>query len=198
VDRRGCHFHGVSLIRVSESVRSVCPRNPCPRNPTKPKLDEDDIRSVDSDTSLAALRAVGSDQILKLAQAKPSGERHFKPNTDGYFLPETVSAIFAAGRQAHVPLMAGWNQEARHAFVSVHLDNPHPRCRLFRGTVWLPLGFIVELDFHLRGSPLTRLRNPTNSPEVSWTDRSCTFTGVSRTGVSESASSVCPRNFTKL
>ena len=75
------------------------------------KLNEGYIRSVGGDTSLAALRALGSDQILKLARAKPAHERHFQPNTDGYFLPEKVSAIFAAGRQAHVPLIAGWNQD---------------------------------------------------------------------------------------
>ncbi len=75
------------------------------------KLDEDYIRSVGGDTSLAALRALGSDQILKLARSKPAHERHFQPNTDGYFLPEKVPAIFAAGQQAHVPLIAGWNQD---------------------------------------------------------------------------------------
>src|ERR1700722_13353673 len=75
------------------------------------RLDEDYIRSVGGDTSLAALRALGSDQILKLARQKPAHERHFEPNTDGYFLPQTVSAIFAAGPQAHVPLIAGWNQD---------------------------------------------------------------------------------------
>jgi para-nitrobenzyl esterase len=73
------------------------------------KLDEDYVNSVVADSSLAALRAAGSEEILKLARRKPSHERHFEPNTDGYFLPETVSAIFAAGRQAHVPLIAGWN-----------------------------------------------------------------------------------------
>ena len=30
---------------------------------------------------------------------------------DGWFLPASVSEIFAAGRQAHVPLLAGWNSE---------------------------------------------------------------------------------------
>jgi para-nitrobenzyl esterase len=30
---------------------------------------------------------------------------------DGYFFPESPVAIFAAGKQAHVPLLAGWNSE---------------------------------------------------------------------------------------
>jgi para-nitrobenzyl esterase len=33
------------------------------------------------------------------------------PNIDGYFLPESVEAIFAAGKQSHVPLLAGWNAD---------------------------------------------------------------------------------------
>ena len=30
---------------------------------------------------------------------------------DGYFLPKSVAAIFEAGEQAHVPLLAGWNSQ---------------------------------------------------------------------------------------
>jgi para-nitrobenzyl esterase len=30
---------------------------------------------------------------------------------DGYFLPESVPAIFAAGKQNDVPLLAGWNRD---------------------------------------------------------------------------------------
>ena len=39
------------------------------------------------------------------------GKSPFEPDTDGYFLPQSVSAIFAAGNQAHVPLLAGWNRD---------------------------------------------------------------------------------------
>ncbi|HEX8984284.1 MAG TPA: carboxylesterase family protein, partial [Bryobacteraceae bacterium] len=35
----------------------------------------------------------------------------FGPNIDGYFLPEPVEAIYAAGRQSHIPLLAGWNAD---------------------------------------------------------------------------------------
>jgi para-nitrobenzyl esterase len=57
--------------------------------------------------SLGALRAMSSQQLLD-ASLKP-GATGFSPNVDGYFLPEPVPVIFAAGKQAHVPLLAGWN-----------------------------------------------------------------------------------------
>ena len=57
--------------------------------------------------SLAQLRAVPADQLLA-AEKNGSG---FGPDVDGYFLPQSPPAIFAAGRQNDVPLMAGWNHD---------------------------------------------------------------------------------------
>jgi para-nitrobenzyl esterase len=57
--------------------------------------------------SIEALRAKPADAVLKAASKQ--GIPRFRPNVDGYFLPESVQAIFAAGKQAHVPLLAGWN-----------------------------------------------------------------------------------------
>jgi para-nitrobenzyl esterase len=56
---------------------------------------------------LAALRAMPADQLMEAA-AKPGAGR-FSPTIDGYFFPESPFALFAAGKQAHVPLLAGWN-----------------------------------------------------------------------------------------
>jgi para-nitrobenzyl esterase len=75
------------------------------------KLNGDYLQSVLPDSSLATLRAKSSDEILKLATSKAASVAHFDPDTDGYFLPQSVSAIFAAGEQAHVPLLAGWNMD---------------------------------------------------------------------------------------
>jgi para-nitrobenzyl esterase len=72
---------------------------------------EDYFHSARSDSSLAALRAASSDEILKLATQKAPGKPRFGPDIDGYFLPESIPAIYAAGKQAHVPLIAGWNQD---------------------------------------------------------------------------------------
>jgi len=35
----------------------------------------------------------------------------FSPDVDGYFLPENCSSIYAAGKQSHIPLLAGWNMD---------------------------------------------------------------------------------------
>jgi para-nitrobenzyl esterase len=75
------------------------------------KQTDDYLHSVLSDSSLAALRAASSADILKLARQKAPGKPAFAPDTDGYFLPKSISAIYAAGKQAHVPLIAGWNQD---------------------------------------------------------------------------------------
>jgi para-nitrobenzyl esterase len=58
---------------------------------------------------LAAMRAIDSAHLLEIA-GKRGGPR-FDPVIDGYFFQESPVAIFAAGKQAHVPLLAGWNSE---------------------------------------------------------------------------------------
>jgi para-nitrobenzyl esterase len=58
--------------------------------------------------SLAELRALPTDKVLDAVKAKKGG---FPPVVDGKFLTEQVSATYAAGKQAHVPLLAGWNRD---------------------------------------------------------------------------------------
>jgi para-nitrobenzyl esterase len=60
--------------------------------------------------SLAALRAMPADAVLAV-----QGGPRFPITVDGYFLPKTVAEIFAAGEQAHVPLLAGWNSQENPA-----------------------------------------------------------------------------------
>jgi para-nitrobenzyl esterase len=60
-------------------------------------------------TSLAALRALPAQQLLE-ATGKQGAPR-FSPVVDGYFLPKQPTEIFAAGQQAHVPLLVGWNSQ---------------------------------------------------------------------------------------
>jgi para-nitrobenzyl esterase len=71
--------------------------------------------------SLAALRAKSGDQVL---QAALKTQPWFAPNLDGYFLTEDVSATFAAGKQAHVPLLAGWNADETRAVVTLAKEKP--------------------------------------------------------------------------
>jgi para-nitrobenzyl esterase len=66
--------------------------------------------------SLAKLRARPASDILDAALAGPT--LRFRPNVDGYVLPEDVHAVYAARRAAPVPLLAGWNaDEARGGAV---------------------------------------------------------------------------------
>jgi len=60
--------------------------------------------------SLKDLRAMPADQLLADAM-KQTNPIRFWPNVDGYFFPEDPDAIYAAGKQAHVPLLAGWNKD---------------------------------------------------------------------------------------
>ncbi len=63
--------------------------------------------------TLAALRAIPAQQLLEAAGKQ--GVPRFPLAIDGYFFPEEPRAIFAAGKQAHVPLLAGWNSEEQGA-----------------------------------------------------------------------------------
>ena len=60
-------------------------------------------------TSLADLRAIPAQQLLETA-GKPGAPR-FSAAIDGYFFPKPPYELFAAGQQAHVPLLVGWNSE---------------------------------------------------------------------------------------
>lgn len=55
-------------------------------------------------TTLADLRKIPADSLLKWG-----ANGRFGCTVDGYFLPEQPQAIFAAGKQMHVALLAGWN-----------------------------------------------------------------------------------------
>ncbi|HUP03070.1 MAG TPA: carboxylesterase/lipase family protein [Bryobacteraceae bacterium] len=73
------------------------------------KADGDFARSRLGVTDLAALRAKPAAEIM--AAALQEDHLRFAPIVDGYFLPEDVSSIYFRGRQAHVPLLAGWNRD---------------------------------------------------------------------------------------
>lgn len=57
--------------------------------------------------SLEQLRALPAKELLDDA-AKPDAFK-VSATIDGYFLPEKPVEIFAEGKQAHVPLLVGWN-----------------------------------------------------------------------------------------
>jgi para-nitrobenzyl esterase len=61
--------------------------------------------------SLKDLRALSADKILEEVKKPESQRQGLGVNIDGYFLPKPVQAIFAAGEQSDVPLLAGWNHD---------------------------------------------------------------------------------------
>jgi len=66
--------------------------------------------------NLAALRALPAEKALEAAQKL--GVVRFSPVVDGKFLPENVAALYAAGKQAHVPAIIGWTHDERAGTLS--------------------------------------------------------------------------------
>lgn len=59
--------------------------------------------------SLAALRALPTERLMEATAKQPFGR--FPIAVDGYFFDAPPHETYAAGRQAHVPLLVGWNSE---------------------------------------------------------------------------------------
>jgi para-nitrobenzyl esterase len=66
--------------------------------------------------SLEDLRALPTGKILDAAKRR--GIISFSPVIDGTLLIEPVADTYAAGIQAHVPLLAGWNRDERRSQVN--------------------------------------------------------------------------------
>lgn len=67
---------------------------------------------------LSALRALPAATLIEGARKKVPGViARFGPDVDGWFLPESVAQIFKEGRQAHIPLLAGWNRDEPSALA---------------------------------------------------------------------------------
>lgn len=72
--------------------------------------------------SLAELRAMPTDKMLEAAKSK--GQTGFSPVVDGRFLVEPVPDTYAAGKQAHIPLLAGWNADEGSFFAMRGMTAP--------------------------------------------------------------------------
>jgi len=66
--------------------------------------------------NLAELRAMPADKLIDAASKQPV--TWFSPVLDGQFLTEPIPATYAAGRQAHVPTIIGWNRDERAGSLS--------------------------------------------------------------------------------
>jgi para-nitrobenzyl esterase len=86
-------------------------------------------------TTLAALRAMTAEQIqdAERVQADAASARgaqfsyyRFTPDLDGYFLSKSPTAIFEAGEQAKIPLLAGSNTAEQPASAVLGDGDPTP------------------------------------------------------------------------
>jgi para-nitrobenzyl esterase len=78
-------------------------------------------------TTLADLRAVNAQQVLEAAtKGGFASIGRFPITLDGYFFPEAPAAVFAAGRQSHVPLLVGWNSEEMSGQALLRGKEPTP------------------------------------------------------------------------
>jgi para-nitrobenzyl esterase len=59
-------------------------------------------------SSIDDLRAKSAAELLQATLKNPEG---FAVDIDGVFFPEDPRATYTAGKQAHVPLLAGWNRD---------------------------------------------------------------------------------------
>ncbi|MGB2665681.1 MAG: carboxylesterase family protein [Candidatus Acidiferrum sp.] len=84
-----------------------------------PPCDEKFAKNTLHADNLAALRAVSAEELIQKTSPKPfASVPQFGPVIDGNFLPDSVSAIFSANKQAQIPLLAGWNKNET-SFASV-------------------------------------------------------------------------------
>jgi para-nitrobenzyl esterase len=74
--------------------------------------------------SLNALRALTTEQLMEATKKQPFGR--FPIAVDGYFFNEPPQETYAAGRQAHVPLLVGWNSEEMSGRALLGGDEPTP------------------------------------------------------------------------
>ncbi len=90
------------------------------------KAEEDDAKFAEAlaAPTLEALRAKPADELLKEALKQRGGGVRFAPDIDGWFFPQTPYAIYAAGKQSHVPLLAGWNADEGSARAIFKSDPP--------------------------------------------------------------------------
>ncbi|HEY1794399.1 MAG TPA: carboxylesterase family protein [Opitutaceae bacterium] len=98
----------------------------------------DFARSVGA-SSLAGLRSVDG---AKLLEASRKGAKfHWGVVVDGEVLPEDVHSIYASGRQARVPLLAGWNADESRVYAV--FGDKRPTAASFMGEVRAKYGAIA-------------------------------------------------------
>ena len=89
--------------------------------------EEKDVKAVSDKLgvhTLAELRAIPAEKLLEPFAPPKSRGFDFGPDIDGYFLPEALPAIFAAGKQNDVALLAGWNHDEASFEIAFNPQKP--------------------------------------------------------------------------
>lgn len=73
-------------------------------------------------SSLEALRAMPAEDLLNATSKLGYGS--FPVDVDGYFFPESPLQIFKEGKQAHVPLLVGWNSAEMNYHMLLQNEEP--------------------------------------------------------------------------
>jgi para-nitrobenzyl esterase len=73
------------------------------------------VKKVLGTDDLAALRKIPAATLANTAAFRSVGA--FPPDIDGYFLPASLPSLYAAGEEAHIPLLAGWNADEVRGMV---------------------------------------------------------------------------------
>jgi para-nitrobenzyl esterase len=97
-------------------------------------------------TKISELRRLPTEDIIRPVLTSRPAPR-FGEDVDGWFLPKPAAEIYAAGEQAHIPLLAGWNaDEGRGGIVG-------------SGNKFSAAGFAAqaEIDFPGQGAELLKL-----------------------------------------
>ena len=96
---------------IGESGGAIASSNPADSaREQREKSDSDFALATYGTSKLAELRRISTEDIIRpIMTARPAPR--FGMDVDGWFFPEQPSRIFAAGQQAHIPLLAGWNAD---------------------------------------------------------------------------------------
>ena len=120
--------------------------------------EEKDVKTVSEKlgvSTLAELRAIPAQKLLDAFAPPQSPGFDFGPDVDGYFLPESVPAIFAAGKQNDVPLLAGWNRDEGSFEVVFNPQKPTAQS----------MKAIAQKDFGDKAAEFLKLY-PSDAPEI--------------------------------
>jgi para-nitrobenzyl esterase len=129
--------------------------------PTLAAMEKDDEKFAKDKLhadNLAALRAIPAADLL--ARSAPKLFSHIptsSPSIDGYFLTESVTSTFAAGKQAPVPLLAGFNADEA-SFESVSKFDPNYNVQ--------KLNFALFQKFGMHAGEAQKYFHATNNAEA--------------------------------